>query len=337
MAFAQTLQLDPTGRRRPVLITTALAAVMTLLAALVVTQPAFAAGTIGATFTSAGDWGTGHEVQRHGHQRHRRHRQRVDGSSSTCRPAPRSAASGTPTSPAPATTTWRRTRLGRPLAPGRLVHAGATIGTGAVQDPDQLHDQRRGLYAAAPPPAPPTTHRRRPRRPPTTTPTPTPTPTTTTPPPPGRQEGRRLLRRVGRLRPQLPRQEHRDQRLGGEADPHQLRVRQRHRRPVRDRRHLRRLRQGLHRRPRASTASPTPGTSRCAATSTSCASSRRMYPDLKVLWSFGGWTWSGGFAPGRGEPDRLRRTPATTWSRTRAGRTSSTASTSTGSTRTPAA
>ena len=41
--------------------------------------------------------------------------------------------------------------------------------------------------------------------------------------------------------------------------------------------------------------------------------------------------------PGRGEPDRVRRTPATTWSRTRAGPTSSTASTSTGSTRTPAA
>ncbi|MBO3083373.1 glycosyl hydrolase family 18 protein [Cellulomonas fengjieae] len=50
------------GRRRPVLITTALAAVLTLLAGLVATQPAFAAGTIGATFTSAGDWGNGHQV-----------------------------------------------------------------------------------------------------------------------------------------------------------------------------------------------------------------------------------------------------------------------------------
>jgi len=33
-----------------------------LLAALVVPQPAFAAGPISATFTSAGDWGTGHQV-----------------------------------------------------------------------------------------------------------------------------------------------------------------------------------------------------------------------------------------------------------------------------------
>ena len=39
---------------------------------------------------------------------------------------------------------------------------------------------------------------------------------------------------------------------------------------------------------------------------------------------------------GREEPGRVRRSPATTWSRTRAGRMSSTASTSTGSTRTPA-
>ena len=62
MAFARHSSSTPTGRRRPVLITTALAAVITLLAALVVTQPAFAAGTIGATFTSAGDWGTGHQV-----------------------------------------------------------------------------------------------------------------------------------------------------------------------------------------------------------------------------------------------------------------------------------
>ena len=60
MAFRRSR--TTTGRRRPVLITTALAAVLTLLTALVVTQPAFAAGSIGATFTSAGDWGTGHQV-----------------------------------------------------------------------------------------------------------------------------------------------------------------------------------------------------------------------------------------------------------------------------------
>ena len=58
---SSTSQARP-GRRRPVLITTALAAVITLLAALLATQPAFAAGSIGATFTSAGDWGNGHQV-----------------------------------------------------------------------------------------------------------------------------------------------------------------------------------------------------------------------------------------------------------------------------------
>ena len=64
---------------------------------------------------------------------------------------------------------------------------------------------------------------------------------------------------------------------------------------------------------------------------------KQMYPNIKVLWSFGGWTWSGGFGQAAAEPGRVRRAPATTWSRTRAGPTSSTASTSTGSTRTPAA
>ena len=62
MAFARRSTQTPAGRRRPALITSALAVVVTLLAALVVTQPAYAAGTISATFTSAGDWGNGHQV-----------------------------------------------------------------------------------------------------------------------------------------------------------------------------------------------------------------------------------------------------------------------------------
>ncbi|WP_081844322.1 glycosyl hydrolase family 18 protein [Cellulomonas sp. URHE0023] len=52
-----------TGRRRPALVTVALAAVTTLVAALVVAaQPATAAGTFSVAFTSQGDWGTGHQV-----------------------------------------------------------------------------------------------------------------------------------------------------------------------------------------------------------------------------------------------------------------------------------
>ena len=50
-----------------------------------------------------------------------------------------------------------------------------------------------------------------------------------------RQEGRRLLRGVGRLRPQLPREEHRDEWVGRQADAHPLRVRQSGQRPVRRR------------------------------------------------------------------------------------------------------
>jgi len=60
------------------------------------------------------------------------------------------------------------------------------------------------------------------------------------------------------------------------------------------------------------------------------------YPNIKILWSFGGWTWSGGFGQAAANPTAFA-TPATAWSRTRAGRVSSTASTATGSTRTRAA
>ncbi len=61
---------------------------------------------------------------------------------------------------------------------------------------------------------------------------------------------------------------------------------------------------------------------------------KRMYPNIKILWSFGGWSWSGGFGQAAQNPARPSPSPATGWSRTRAGRTCSTASTSTGSTRT---
>jgi chitodextrinase len=44
-----------------------------------------------------------------------------------------------------------------------------------------------------------------------------------------------LLRGLGRVPAQLPREEHRDQRIGEQAHPHQLRVRQRHEWTVRDR------------------------------------------------------------------------------------------------------
>ena len=136
----------------------------------------------------------------------------------------------------------------------------------------------------------------------------------------GRQQGGRLLHRMGRLRAQLPRQEHRDQRLGRQARPTSTTpsatspaasAPSATPTPTTTRPTTRRA---------ASTARPTPGTpARCAATSTSCASSRSMHPDLKVLWSFGGWTWSGGFGRGGQRTPRRSPSPATTWSRTRAG------------------
>ena len=273
MAFARHSSTTPTGRRRPVLITTALAAVITLLAALVVTQPAFAAGTIGATFTSAGDWGTGHQVN-----------VKVTNSGSA-------AVNGwTIEFDLPAgdtiSSSWDAdvTRTGNhytaknkswagTLAPGASFSWGY-VATGPFKTPDHLQHQRRGLHRRDP-----HQHADRPRRP--------------------DHRRRRPPRRPPRRRPRRRRRRPGGKKLVGyfaewgvygrnyhvknietsgsavEADPHQLRVRQRHRRPVRDRRLLRRLRQGVHRGRAASTASPTPGTSRCAATSTSCASSRR--------------------------------------------------------------
>ena len=118
-----------------------------------------------------------------------------------------------------------------PLAPGATFSWGYN-GTGPFAGAAELHRQRRLLRRRHPADhhAPPTTAAAAHRRPPTT-------PPPTTPPPDHpaaarRQEAARLLRRVGRLRPQLPRQEHPHQRVGRQADPHQLRVRQRHQRPV---------------------------------------------------------------------------------------------------------
>ena len=222
-----------TGRRRPVLITTALAAVITLLTALVVTQPAFAAGSIGATFTSAGDWGTGHQVNvkvtNSGVRRPsngwtlefdlpagRHHQQLV----------------GRRRRPGREPLHGEEQELGRPARARAPRSRGATSATGPFKTPTacsingvactRWHPHQHADHAR---------RRRHRRRPPTPTPTPTPTTTTAA----RRQEARRLLRRVGRLRPQLPREEHPDERLGLEADPHPLRVRQHHRRPVLDR------------------------------------------------------------------------------------------------------
>src|SRR3954468_23266163 len=51
------------GRRRPALVTVALAAGTTLVAALLLAaQPATAAGTFSVAFGSQGDWGSGHQV-----------------------------------------------------------------------------------------------------------------------------------------------------------------------------------------------------------------------------------------------------------------------------------
>lgn len=180
MAFTRHSTQTPTGRRRPVLITTALAAVITLVASLVVTQPAFAAGSIGATFTSAGDWGTGHQVN-----------VTVTNSGST-------PVNGwtlefdLPTGDA-VTSSWDAdvTRAGQhytaknkswatTLAPGASLTWGY-VATGSFKSPTTCSINgvacTGGTPTSTPTPTPTPT--------PTASPTPTPTPTTTTPPPGG--------------------------------------------------------------------------------------------------------------------------------------------------------
>ncbi len=106
---------------------------------------------------------------------------------------------------------------------------------------------------------------------------------------------------MGCLRPQLPRQEHRDVGLGEQADPHQLRLRQRDERRLRDRRRLRRppedlRRRGQCRRRRRHWDQPLAGSFN------QLKKLKAKHPGLKVLWSFGGWTWSGGFAQAAKNP-----------------------------------
>ena len=92
-----------------------------------------------------------------------------------------------------------------------------------------------------------------------------------------------------------------------QADPHQLRVRQRHQRPVRDRRRLRRLRQGLHRGRERRRRRRHLGRGALRGSFNQLRKLKRQYPNIKVLWSFGGWTWSGGFGQAAAEPDRVRQ------------------------------
>ena len=178
MAFARHTAQSAWGRRRPVLIATVLAALAALVAAMVVTQPAFAAGTVSATFTSAGDWGTGHQVN-----------VTVTNSGTTA------VAAWTLEFDLPAgdtvSSSWDAdlTRTGNHYKAvnkswaGNLA-AGASqtwgyIATGPFRTPTACSINGVACTGGTPTSTPtqtPTT---------TPTPTPTPTPTTTTPPPPG--------------------------------------------------------------------------------------------------------------------------------------------------------
>ncbi len=117
-----------------------------------------------------------------------------------------------------------------------------------------------------------------------------------------RLQGRRLLHRMGHLRPQVPRQEHRDIRFGRPADPHQLRLRQRHRRQVRDGRRRCRDRAGRTPPPSRWTGSPTPASQPLRGNFNQLRELKKKHPNLKVLWSFGGWTWSSGFGEAAQNP-----------------------------------
>ena len=183
--------------------------------------------------------------------------------------------------------------------------------------------------AAAPPRRPLRPRRRRPPRPPRRP--------TTTPPQTGGKKVVGYFAEWGVYGRNYHVKNIAHQRLGGEADPHPVRLRQHHRRPVRDRRLLRRLRQGLHRGRQRRRRRRHLGPGALRGNFNQLRKLKRMYPNLKVHLVVRRLDLVRRLHPGRAEPDRVRRTPATTWSRTRAGPTSSTASTSTGSTRTPAA
>ena len=87
---------------------------------------------------------------------------------------------------------------------------------------------------------------------------------------------------------------------------HQLRLRQRHQRPVRDRRQLRRLRQVLHAASSVDGVADTWDAGALRGNFNQLRKLKQMYPNIKVIWSFGGWTWSGGFGQAAAEPDRVR-------------------------------
>ncbi len=105
----------------------------------------------------------------------------------------------------------------------------------------------------------------------------------------------------GTLRPQVLRQEHRDLGIRGQADPHQLRLRQRHRRQVRHGRLLR------GHRPGDTAAESVDGIADTwdqplRGNFNQLLKLKKKHPGLKVLWSFGGWTWSSGFGEAAKNP-----------------------------------
>ena len=72
---------------------------------------------------------------------------------------------------------------------------------------------------------------------------------------------------------------------------------------MRDRRHLRRLRQGLRRgRPVVDGVADTWDAGALRGNFNQLRKLKRMYPNIKVIWSFGGWTWSGGFGQAAANP-----------------------------------
>ncbi|WP_315094660.1 glycosyl hydrolase family 18 protein [uncultured Cellulomonas sp.] len=181
MAFARHSSQTPAGRRRPALIATALAAVITLIAALVASQPAFAAGSISATFTSAGDWGNGHQVN-----------VKVTNAGTTVvngwtiefdLPAGDTISSSwdADVTRSGSHYTAKNKSWAATLAPGASLTWGY-VATGPFKSPTTCSINGVACTGGTPTSTPtPTT---------TTTPTPTPTPTTTTPPPPG---GKKLV------------------------------------------------------------------------------------------------------------------------------------------------
>ena len=164
--------------------------------------------------------------------------------------------------------------LGRRRSPRAPRFSWGYIGTGAVPGAAQLHHQRRVLrrwrhpadHRRRRPPA--ADHAARPPPPPPTTP-----PPTTTAARPGGKKVVGYFAEWGVYGRNYHVKNIAHQRFGGQADPHPLRVRQHHRRPVLASATATPTTTRRTPRPTASTASPTPGTSRCAAASTSCASS----------------------------------------------------------------